>query len=76
MKHKTFKDKVERMGGVFYTAGIIRFPKSLRIKTKSEAIDIIDIMRYCNDLEDGDEYALSLDLPLERLKAAIKRGIA
>jgi len=76
MKHKAFKDKVEKMGGVIKNACVITFPKTLQIKTKNEAIDIVDIMRYCNDLEDGPEYALSLDTPLEKLKTAIERGIA
>jgi len=76
MKNKAFKDKVEKLGGVITNTCCIDFPKTLQIKNKSEAIDIVDIMRYCNDLEDGPEYALSLDIPLEKLKEAIKRGIA
>jgi len=42
-------------------------------KNKGEAIDIVDIMRYCSDLEDGPEYTVSLDIPLEKLKTAIER---
>jgi hypothetical protein len=76
MKHKTLKKKVLSMGGKMTKTGLMDFPKTLRIKNKKEAIKIIDIMRYCNDLEDGPvEYALSLDTPLEALKAAIKRGV-
>ena len=78
MKYKTFINKVLKMGGVITDPGCcVDFPKSMQIKSKNDAIDIIDIMRYCNDLEDTDaEYSVGLDTPLEKLKEAIKRGNA
>jgi hypothetical protein len=77
MKHKTFVEKVVKLGGaVNEKSGAVTFPETLQIKTKSDALNVIDVMRYCNDLEDGDEYSLCLDLPLERLKAAVNQGLA
>jgi hypothetical protein len=74
MKHKAFKDKVKKLGGVINDSCCVDFPETLQIKTKQEAIDIIDVMRYGNDLEDGFQYSIGLDVPLDKLKAAIKRG--
>jgi hypothetical protein len=75
MKHKIFKDKVKRLGGVIDRTCCIDFPETLRIKTKQDAVDIIDVMRYENDLPDGPQYTVNLDIPLEKLKAAIMKGL-
>jgi hypothetical protein len=75
MKHKVFKDKVKRLGGVIDSMCCVDFPETLRIITKQDAVDIIDVMRYENDLVDGPQYAVSIEIPLEKLKAAIKKGL-
>jgi hypothetical protein len=75
MKNKTFKDKVKKLGGIINEACCVDFPETLRIKTRQDAVDIIDVMRYGNDLVDGPEYAVSIDIPLEKLKAAIIKGL-
>jgi hypothetical protein len=74
MDNKTFRDKVKKTGGVINNACYVNFPETLQIKNKQEAIDIIDVMRYGQYIEDGPQYTVSIDIPLEKLKAAIKRG--
>jgi hypothetical protein len=73
MKHKVFKDKVKRLGGVIDNACCVDWPETLRIKTKQDAIDIIDVMRseVCN----GSEYIVETSVPLKELKRAIKKGL-
>jgi hypothetical protein len=74
MKDKTFRAKVKKLGGIIDNGCCVDFPKTLRIKSKQEAIDIIDVMRYGQYIEDGPQYTVSIDIPFDALKAAIKRG--
>ena len=50
MTEKTFNEKIERMGGaVELPAAIIRLPKTLKLKTKAEAMDLLDVLLFCNN---------------------------
>jgi len=70
MTEKTLKKKIEKLGGTIkLPAWIVIFPETFRINNKSEAIDLLDIIIQ------GKECSFnSLDILLEALKAAIKRG--
>jgi hypothetical protein len=68
----TLQRKVEGLGGTLaMPARIVNFSKTLRIKDKSEAVDLLDI------LQDGDtNFEIgSLDIAYNALKAAIKKGL-
>jgi hypothetical protein len=75
MKEKKLLKAVKRMGGKIKRGSII-FPK-LHITTKGEALDLLNIMRYGNDLEEnGASYTVdNLDVPLEALIEGIKEGL-
>jgi hypothetical protein len=78
MTEKQFRKKVIKFGGVIkYPSCLVSFPAPLRVETRSDAIDLLDIMRYGNDLSGKapQEYTVDLDQPLEALKAAIKEGL-
>jgi len=77
MKESAYLKAVKRLGGVISPDCCVDFPDTLQIKNKKDAIDILDIMRYGNDLgnEDDPQYTVSLDTPLEKPKEAIKRGL-
>jgi phosphoribosyl-dephospho-CoA transferase len=68
-----FKDKVKRLGGVINNACCVDWPETLRIKTKQDAIDIIDVMR--SEVRNGPEYIVETSVPLKELKRAIKKGL-
>jgi hypothetical protein len=75
MKEKEILKAVKRTGGKIKRGSII-YPK-LHITTKSEALDLLNIMRYGNDLEEnGVSYTVdNLDVPLEALIKAVKKGV-
>ncbi|MCL2186814.1 MAG: hypothetical protein FWB86_13330 [Treponema sp.] len=70
MTEKTLKKKIEKLGGkIKLPAWIVIFPEMFRINNKSEAIDLLDVIIQ------GKECSFnSLDILLEALKEAIKRG--
>lgn len=68
----TLKSKTELLGGTLaMPERIVTFPKTLRIKTKSEAIDLLDILQDA----DTNFHSGSWDTAYNALKAAIKRGL-
>jgi tRNA A37 threonylcarbamoyladenosine biosynthesis protein TsaE len=75
MDEKTFKAKIKKMGGVIDSVCCVEWPETLQIKNRREAIDIIDVLRYGNHIENGTNYAVELDTPLDALKAAIEKGL-
>jgi hypothetical protein len=76
MTEKQFRKKVIKFGGeIKEPSCLVSFPNTICVETQSDAIDLLDIMRYGNDLSDtSTEYTVDLDTPLEALKAAIIRG--
>jgi hypothetical protein len=76
MTEKTLQEKTEKLGGtVEYPACIIRLPQALRIKTKSEALDLLDILS--NSLDCGENtYQINECTAYTALRAAIKKGLA
>ena len=53
------------------------FPDTLRITTKGEALDLLDVLIYADDdTEKGFSFTVNLDTPFKALKAAIEGGIA
>ena len=68
----TLKIKTEALGGTLAMPDrIVMLPKTLRIKTKSEAIDLIDILQDA----DTNFHGGSWDTAYNTLKTAIKRGL-
>ena len=66
MTETTLKKKVENLGGtVEFPAWLVSFPETLRINTKSQAIDLLDII-----IHGKEAVFIRLDIPLEALKAA------
>jgi hypothetical protein len=76
MKDKKYKETVKRLGGTIDSGLVVDFPNTLCINTKKDAMDLLDVLRYGNDLEDGLQYTVNLDIPLEKLKEAINKGLA
>ena len=74
MKNKTFIKNVLSLGGIIDPFANVDFPKTLKITNKAQAISLLEIMRFANDLEDTSiEYAVSVDEPLNALIKAIKQ---
>ena len=75
MTIKKYSRLVEKLGGKI-EVGIVDFPDTLRITTKQEALDLMDVLIYSDDdNEKGLGFTVNLDTPFEKLKAAIERGI-
>ena len=65
---------VESLGGtVEYPAAVIKLPQTLRIKTKVQALDLLDVLINSLDCE-NITYQINHDTAYKALKAAIKRG--
>jgi hypothetical protein len=77
MKEKKFIETVYRLGGeIDYPSCIVDFPSLCCIETKKDVIDLLDVLRNANSLDGCErQYTVNLDVPLDALKAAIKRGI-
>jgi len=70
MTDKAFRAKVDDMGGVVtYPMQSLHFPRKFRINSKEEAIDLLDVLTARKG------YTISIDKPLQALKAAIKKGL-
>ena len=68
----TLQRKTEGLGGkLAMPSRIVTLPKTLRIKTKSEAIDLLDILQDA----DTNFHSGSWDTAYNALKTAIKRGL-
>jgi len=77
MTERKYRETVERIGGVILPFGVVDFPDTLRINTKQEALDLMDALIYADEANGkGLGFTVNLDTPFEKLKAAIKRGIA
>jgi len=75
MTEKTLQVKVQRLGGrLEYPAAIITFPHTLRINTKSEALDLLDVLFHSLDCE-GITYQINNDIAYKALKTAIRRNL-
>jgi len=70
MTDKAFRAKVDDLGGVItYPMQSLHFPRTFRINSKEEAIDLLDVLTARKG------YVVSIDKPLQALKAAIKKGL-
>ena len=77
MTKKEYRGIVKKLGGTIDPYGIVDFPDTLRINTKQEALDLMDVLIYADDdIEKGFGFSVTLDTPFEKLKEAIERGIA
>ena len=75
MTEKTLREKIERLGGtVEYPACIIKLPRTLRINTKCEALDLLDVLSNSLDCG-GNTYQINEDAAYKALKRAITSGI-
>jgi len=72
MTDKKYRRLVKKLGGQINAVGSVDFPDTLSITTKKDAMDLMDVLIY--DYIGG--YVVSVAIPFEKLKAAIKRGIA
>ena len=79
MTEKTLIKKIKSLGGVIHTGLCVGFPNTLRINNRQEALNVLEIMRYCDDLEGPEEnkpsYTVSLDEPLNALITAIQKKV-
>ena len=74
MTKKTLWEKIEKLGGtVEWPSAVIKLPHSLRIKNKSEAINLLDILSNFLDNE-GVTYQINEEIAFKALRRAIKRG--
>jgi predicted RNA-binding protein len=69
---KQFIKLVEKYGGTVFH-GSVDFPDTLRINTKSEALDLLDILINNKDREENI-YTIDLDPPLIAIREALKRN--
>jgi len=77
MKKREYRGIVKKLGGTIDPYGIVDFPDTLRITTKREALDLLDVLIYADDdTEKGMGFTVTLDTPFNALRAAIERGIA
>ena len=79
MTEKIFNEKIERMGRVVeLTAAIITLPKTLKLKTKAEALDLLNVLLFCNNPkvhETKDIYQINNEeSAFNALKEFIKKG--
>jgi hypothetical protein len=74
MTEKKYRETVKRLGGVINTSCVVNFPDTLRIYTKKDAIDLLDVL--LSEGEENEHFTVNLDTPFKELKTAIKRGIA
>ena len=73
MTEKAFISKVLNLGGVIDDPGLaVSFPGKLCIKTKAQALDLIDIL-IC-DFPEGGNYMIDTERPHRLLRAFIKGG--
>jgi hypothetical protein len=70
MTEGKYRKTVERLGGAISSIGVVDFPDTLRINSKKDALDLMDVLINVGD------FTISLDTPFEKLREAIKRGIA
>ena len=74
MTEKKFRGIVERLGGTISNPScIVSFPDTLRINSRKDALDIMDIL-----LQEGEQvrhFTVNLDSPFKELKNAIARGV-
>ena len=81
MTEKALRKKILKLGGTIQKGNLlVSFPDTLRINNRQEALNALEIMRYCDDLEGPEEekkpsYTLSLDEPLDALIDAIQKKI-
>ena len=72
MTRKTLDKKIESLGGTLEVPSLIlSFPETLKIKTKSEAVDLLDIFIYGSQ----DFSFECISIPHNALRLAIKRGL-
>jgi hypothetical protein len=76
MTKKEYRAIVKKLGGTISRFGIVDFPDTLRITTKREALDLLDVLIYADDdTEKGFGFTVNLNTPFEKLRDAIERGI-
>jgi len=78
MTERKYRETVKGLGGkIDNPSCVVDFPNTLRITTKREALDLMDVLihAYDND-EKGVSFTVNLDTPFEKLRDAIERGIA
>jgi hypothetical protein len=74
MTEKTLIKKIKALGGTITQSKCVDFP-DIRINNRQEAQDVLEILRYANELQDTEkEYSCSLDEPLDALIAWLKNG--
>ncbi|MDR0496624.1 MAG: hypothetical protein LBH42_03315 [Treponema sp.] len=73
MTEKKYRETICKYDGKITESGSVNFPKTLRIKTKSEALDLLDILIH--DEHSDLIYMISPDEPLMALRKAIQKGL-
>lgn len=73
MTEKKYRETVKRAGGKIDKSDIVKFPDTLRIKTKQAAVDVITAL--LTEGEENQRFAVDIETPLIALRAAIMRGL-
>ena len=76
MTEKKYRKTILKLGGTIKEpALIVDFPDTLRINSKGEAVDLLDILINNCHPQSGNIYTVDLDVPFMVLKRAIKKGV-
>ena len=74
MTEKKYRETILKLGGTIKEpALIVDFPDTLRINSKSEAVDLMEILINNYYPQSRNIYTVDLDVPLMALKRAIKK---
>jgi len=74
MTEKIYREKVTKLGGkIKDLSRCVDFPRTLRINSKAEALDLLDILIH--DQHPSGTFTVSFDEPFKALRATIKRGL-
>ena len=78
MTEKSLIKKIKALGGTISKGLVVDFPDAMQINNRQEALSVLEILRYADDLTmpstQQKSYTVSLDPPLDALISAIKRG--
>ena len=71
---KKIRARIAQYGGVISQMLLVEFPKTLRINSRQEAIDILDILINDQDNQ-GNTYTMEMDILLLAIKNVFKRKV-
>jgi len=69
MSERKYRETVERLGGTIDATCVVDFPDTLCIKTKWEALDLLNLIIHANNGKTN--FTMNLDTPIKALRKAI-----